>query len=115
MAGGTIEIGFLFNKAVTDDIIENIKSNIENDISKIIYINTSSKDYNHIMIIFCMSYDSLIKDCINSEERYIEELYEMEEKLILFVKRYVNEYTVDYVFIDSNCSYNDPDGLFVSF
>lgn len=34
MAGGTIEIGFLFNKIVTDDIIENIKSKIENTFQK---------------------------------------------------------------------------------
>ena len=107
MAGGTIEIGFLFSKIVTDDIIENIKSKIENTFSKIMYIDKSSKDYNYTMIIFCMKYNDLIKDNIKIEKEYIDELHKMEEKLILFVKKYINEYPVDYIFIDTNCSYND--------
>lgn len=107
MAGGTIEIGFLFNKIVTDDIIENIKSKIENTFSKIMYIDKSSKDYNYTMIIFCVQYNDLIKDNIKTEKEYIDELHKMEEKLILFVKKYINEYPVDYIFIDTNCSYND--------
>ena len=67
MAGGTIEIGFLFNKIVTDDVIENIKNKIENTFSKIMYIDKSSKDYNYTMIIFCVQYNDLIKDNIKIE------------------------------------------------
>ena len=107
MAGGTIEIGFLFNKIVTDDIIENLKSKIENAFSKIIYIDKNLKDDNHIIVVFCMKYDALIKEHIKSEKEYIDELHKAEEKLILFAKKYISEYPVDYIFIDANYSYND--------
>ena len=54
-----------------------------------------------------MKYDALVEDCIKSEKEYIDELHKVEENLILFVKKNINEYPVDYIFIDANYSYND--------
>ena len=111
MAGGTLELGFLFNKVkenYVDDIIKNIKIEIEHSFSKITFIDKDCKDINHIMVRFYMEYDALINnEKIRTEKEYIDELYRIENDLILFAKKNINEYSLDYIYIDANCPYNE--------
>ena len=112
MAGGTIELGFLFKDVTTydlDDIIKKITNEIENKYSKVIYINKELKSDNHMLVIFCMEYGALINNnnIQLTDIEYIDELKKIENNLIEFVKDIINKYSVDYIFIDTNSPYTD--------